>query len=186
MIMKSKLKKEHGKVMFVEKVDLFKTRSGASLKENNLELFDKTILEYKKHYMCLTKNELVFVGFSHISTAKEGAKTYKKVYKLTNIEKVHLTYKTSNYTTTGYKTQTSYRKVTTESGKSYTDKVEEEVPYEVQNSIDIFLYGYIDIKSSICAFFHFTNWRKSLAIVNKFIKVCSKLNISSELEEFKE
>lgn len=179
------MQKEFGKVVFVEKVDLFKSRTGADLKTNNLELFDKTILDYKKHMMCLTKNELVFVGYSPISTNSEISKTYQKTYKISDIEKVNLAYKTSNYTTTEYKTQTSYRKITTESGKSYTDKIEEEIPVEVQNSIDVFLYGYIDIKNSICAFFHFTNWRKSLAIVNKFIKVCQKLNISVETEEIK-
>lgn len=168
--------------MSFEKVNLFKTRAGLDLREKNEKDFDKTIMEYKKHFLCLTKNEIIAIGYKPVKKESEISKIYHKKYDISEIDEVIFDYSTQKYTTRG----TSYRTVTNEYGRKFTEEIKEDVPYEVENSTDVIWFGVICFKNMAFLYFNFSNLKKSLKIANKFMKTCSKLGIPYKLQEEKE
>lgn len=186
---KNNIRKEYGNVIFFEKVSLLKTSNGTSLKEYNVECFDKAILEYKKHFLCFTKNEIIFIGYSPVSKAEETPKVYQKSYKIDNIEGIRMIYKEQQYNVTRYETKTTYKTIRPENfGSSYTEEVREDVPYSVTKTMDVILYGSIYFKNALVqrVHFDFIDHKKSTRLTNKIGKITEKLNINYRVEEDKE
>ncbi len=180
-MVKNKIQKEIGKVKFSEKITLSKSKYGGNLEPFNLEHFDKKMLEYKKHFLFITENSIIVIGYNSFKDKIDNM--YQKKFDLNNVEKILLGYKTKKWTERGYDKQTNYKKVTNvDTGRTYTEEIKEDVPYEVERQKDIFTYGEIlfkniDVQSMI---FSFISTSKSLDLVNKIIKLCAKLNINCQ------
>lgn len=180
-MVKKELQKEFGKVKFVENINLFKNNINQDIKQFNLQYFDKTMLEYKKHFLFLTDKAIIIVGYNSFKDKVD--KMYKKVFELNKVKELALSYKTAKWTEKHYETQTNYKKVrSVDTGRSYVEEIEERVPYDVEREQDIFINIEIDFQNTLvqALLLGFPSRRKSIIASNKLIKVCSKLNINCQ------
>lgn len=175
--------------MLFAKIKLFKTHNGIDLEEANMKGFDKTILNYKKHFLCFTKNEIIFIGYSPISkNSNDIPKMYKKEYKLDNIDNIQIYYTIEEYTNTHHETRTTYRKIIDDYGYSHTEEIREQVPVETKNTLYNVLYGCIYFKNTLAqqAYFDFSDVNKNFWLADKTSRVCKKLNIAYTFQRVKE
>lgn len=182
LCMKYKIRKDYGTVMLLEKINLFKTHHYMKLEEENRKVFDKSVLEYKKHYICFTKNGILFIGYSPISKEKEIPKVYKKEFKLDNIDGIELYYRINKYTSTHNETKTTYRTITNSYGMSHTEEIRENVPVQSTHTSYNMLYGCIYFKNVLAqrVYFDFSS-KGSFKLARKTAKICSKLGIKGGL-----
>lgn len=189
MLIKNKVKKEYGKVMFAEKIKLSKTHNNIDLEEINAKDFDKNLLNYKKHFLCITRSHIVFLASDpKVKNNNNIQKDYKKDYKIENIGDVEIFYDVRTFTTTQIETKTSYRKITDQYGHSHTEEIKEDVPVERTNTAYNILYGIIYFKNTLVkqVCFDFSQTNKNYYLAQKVIKICTKLNIPAKLLEAKE
>lgn len=180
MKIKSKIQKENGKVKFVAKISLSKGTDNSDLTEFNTQNFDKTMLGYKKYLLFLTTSSLIIVGYNSFKDKVE--QTYQKDFDLKKIDEILIGYNKHNWTEKGYEKQRNYKKVWTDTGRSYVEETEENVPYEVAHQDDVLTYSQINFKNTLVnsVLYGFTNGKQSVNLANKLIKVCNKLNIKCQ------
>lgn len=183
IFLRYKIGKEYGAIILFDNIKLFKARNGVDLEEANMKQFDKSMLEYKKHYLCFTKNGILFIGYSPISKEKEIPKMYKKEYKLDNIDGIELYYRIDKYTSTHNETKTTYRKIIDDYGMSHTEEIRENVPVQSTHTSYHMLYGCIYFKNTLAqrVYFDFSSRGRSFKLATKTAKICSKLGIKGGL-----
>lgn len=180
-MLKNKVKKEFGKVKFLEKISLFKSTYGNNeLITFNEKNFDKKMLDYKKNYLILTESSIIIIGYNSFKDKVNDI--YIKDFEFNKIDEILIGYQEKQWTEKNYKTETKKKKIYTETGRMYTEITEEKVPYETEHQKDINTYSQINFKNTIVnsVLFSFINWKYSTDLANKLIKICNKLNIKCE------
>ncbi len=169
-LIKYKIKKEYKNIKFINKINLYE-----NFKEYNEENFDKNIYEYKKHFICLSKNKVSIIGYNSIKN-----ELYKKDFEINNIEEIYFENSTDVYTYTTFDTKTYYRTITTQYN-SYTETVNERTPTTAKGYRKDF--GYVNIifqdieENGIM--FDFGRHKDRYTIPIKFRRICRRIGIKN-------
>lgn len=134
-------------------------------------------MQYKKHFMALTKNEIIFIGYAPKS--KELSKTYQKEYNFNNIETIILNYENRQFTYQTTKINETKRTITDIYGNDYVETIRDEVPVEKIGNKDVFTYGVAFFKNVLveCVYFDIKKQKDSMYLAEKFAYKCKLLNV---------